>query len=122
MLSSGGEAADAAAQVPLSSDRRRSRYGHTTRPADHHHSHRSRDNHGIRGIRGRDDSRRNRDSHDRPSDGTTAAMADKLNHRRSVSLFVEDVERRQADIGDFLLTEGEVIRIIPWNIGNRTRR
>jgi hypothetical protein len=51
-----------------------------------------------------------------------AAMADKLNHRRSVSLFVEDVERRQADIGDFLLTEGEVIRIIPWKIGNRTRR
>jgi len=51
------------------------------------------------------------------------AMADKFNHRRSVSrLFVEDVERRQADIGDFLLTEREVIRIIPWNIGNRTRR
>jgi len=49
-------------------------------------------------------------------------MADKLNHRRSVSLFVEDVERRQADIGNFLLTEGEVIRIIPWKIGNRTRR
>ena len=51
-----------------------------------------------------------------------AAMADKFNHRRSVSLFVEDVERRQADIGDFLLTEREVIRIIPWNIGDRTRR
>jgi len=49
-------------------------------------------------------------------------MADKLNHRRSVSLFVEDVERRQADIGDFLLTEREVIQIIPWKIGNRTRR
>jgi len=48
-----------------------------------------------------------------------AAMADKLNHRRSVSLFVEDVERRQADIGDFLLTERQ---IIPWKIGNRTRR
>ena len=45
-----------------------------------------------------------------------AAMADKLNHRRSVSLFVEDVERRQADVGDFLLTESEVIQIIPWNI------
>ena len=53
---------------------------------------------------------------------TMAAMADKLNHRRSVSLFVEDVERRQADIGDFLLTEREVIQIIPWKIGNRTRR
>jgi hypothetical protein len=52
----------------------------------------------------------------------STAMADKLNHRPSVSLFVEDVERRQADIGDFLLTECEVIRIIPWNIGNRTRR
>ena len=51
-----------------------------------------------------------------------AAMADKLNHRRSVSLFVEDVERRQADIGDFLLTEREVIRIMPWKIGYRTRR
>jgi hypothetical protein len=51
-----------------------------------------------------------------------AAMADKLNHRRSVSLFVKDVERRQADISDFLLTEGEVIQIIPWKIGNRTRR
>jgi hypothetical protein len=51
-----------------------------------------------------------------------AAMADKLNHRRSVSLFVEDVERRQADIGDFLLTEREIIQIIPWKIGNRTRR
>jgi len=51
-----------------------------------------------------------------------AAMADKFNHRRSVNLFVEDVERRQADIGDFLLTEREVIRIIPWKIGNRTRR
>jgi hypothetical protein len=51
-----------------------------------------------------------------------AAMADKLNHRRSVSLFVEDVKRRQANIGDFLLTEREVIRIIPWNIGDRTRR
>jgi hypothetical protein len=52
----------------------------------------------------------------------STAMADKLNHRRSVSLFVEDVERRQADIGDFLLTEREVIQIIPWKIGNRTRR
>jgi len=51
-----------------------------------------------------------------------AAMADKLNHRRSVSLFVEDVERRQADIGDFLLTKGEVIRIIPWNVVNWARR
>jgi hypothetical protein len=51
-----------------------------------------------------------------------AAMADKLHHRRSVSLLVEDVERRQADISDFLLTEREFIRIIPWNIGNRTRR
>jgi hypothetical protein len=51
-----------------------------------------------------------------------AAMADKLNHRRSVSLFVEDVERRQADIGDFLLTEREIIQIIPWKIRNRTRR
>jgi hypothetical protein len=51
-----------------------------------------------------------------------AAMADKLNHRRSVSLFVEDVERRQADIGNFLLTEGEIIQIIPRKIGNRTRR
>jgi hypothetical protein len=53
---------------------------------------------------------------------TSTAMADKLNHRRSVSLFVEDVERRQADIGDFLLTEREVIRISPRKIGNRTRR
>jgi hypothetical protein len=35
---------------------------------------------------------------------------------------VEDVERRQADIGDLLLTEREIIQIIPWKIGNRTRR
>jgi len=49
-------------------------------------------------------------------------MADKFHHRRSVNLFVEDVERRQADIGNFLLTEREVIRIIPRKIGNRTRR
>ena len=35
---------------------------------------------------------------------------------------VEHIERRQADIGDFLLTEREVIRIMPWKIGNRTRR
>jgi hypothetical protein len=52
-----------------------------------------------------------------------AAMSDKLyvGLRGSDIFLVEDIERRQADIGDFLLTEHEVIRIIPWNIGDRTR-
>ena len=42
---------------------------------------------------------------------TMAAMADKLNHRRCVSLFVEDIERRQADIRDFLFTKSEVVTL-----------
>jgi hypothetical protein len=41
-----------------------------------------------------------------------AAMADELYHRGcSVALLVEDVERRQADVGDFFLTESDLIAI-----------
>jgi len=44
---------------------------------------------------------------------TTAATADKLHHRRcTVATFsVEDVEGRQANVRDFLLTEEDLIAI-----------
>jgi hypothetical protein len=53
-----------------------------------------------------------------------AAMVDELYVGLGGSdiFLVEHIERRQADISDFLLTEREVIQIIPWKIGNRTRR
>jgi hypothetical protein len=43
----------------------------------------------------------------------TAAMADELYARLSCvfAFFVEDIERRQADVGDFLLTESDLIAI-----------
>jgi hypothetical protein len=50
-----------------------------------------------------------------------AAVADKLyiRQRCSVGFLVEDIERRQADVGDFLLTESYVVTIsgVPhWDI------
>jgi len=44
---------------------------------------------------------------------TTAATADKLHHRRCTvaAFFVEDVEGRQANVRDFLLTEEDLIAI-----------
>jgi hypothetical protein len=41
-----------------------------------------------------------------------AAMADKLHHRRCpIAFLVEDVERRQADVRNFFLTEEDLIAI-----------
>jgi hypothetical protein len=41
-----------------------------------------------------------------------AAVADKLYHRgRSIAFFVEDVERRQADVRNFFLAESDLIAI-----------
>jgi len=44
---------------------------------------------------------------------TTAATADKLHHRRCTvaAFFVEDVEGRQANVRDFLLTEEDLLVI-----------
>jgi hypothetical protein len=47
---------------------------------------------------------------------TVTTMADKFYQRRcSVAFIVEDVERRQADIPDFFLTEEDLIAIsVAW--------
>jgi hypothetical protein len=42
-------------------------------------------------------------------------MADELYHRGcSVTFLVEDVERRQADVGDFFLIESGLIVLFPY--------
>jgi hypothetical protein len=46
-----------------------------------------------------------------------AAVADKLHHRRCIgAFFVEDVERCQANVWDFLLSEEDLIAIsVAWS-------